>query len=342
VENAGNLTADATDAIGIQASGAGYAHIHNAGYASVTGQLDGTGILADVGGDAFVENTGDIVVRGLDRHATGVQVMSTYGDVELVNAAWINAFSYYDAIGVMAAGMQASVDNLGALYAYGGAGIAVGVRAIGMDGTRVSLADGSLLSAYAGGKYAYVVMALSGLGGVLVELEDGALVGIGAAGDGKGVGVLAATDSGEARVEVGGDLAVNAATTGIGILGTTNSGMVALYSAGGIDIHAAGGDAIGMIGEAQQPGGEVVIANDGSIVLVADTAGTTGIQATSYDGDVMVGNGGSIQADAAGTAIGIRAMAGGDGGAVIDNSGSLEVSAPLVAIGIIGQGTSTA
>jgi hypothetical protein len=350
---------------GILADWAGNIGLTN--YADIT-TYAADGIDAVGSGDISVDNSGSIDASGLGQ-VIGIYAYSDGGDVTVVNAAAISAYSYAGlADGIFASGVNVDISN-GADGSIDASGFdwAAGIEAQGSDITNVTN-DGTISAyAYAAGGYAFGIYAT----GADVTVANGGTI------DAQGYyanGIYVQT-AGDAAVDNGGTITTGGLYTSLYATGihAASSGLdsaVSVENGGDISVQGYAG-ATGIEALATGAGSSASASNSGDVYVgtyYKYAAGSTGIVA-SADGDASVDNSGGLEVVAAGVAYGAMALSfngdasatnSGDiavsntailyygatgivsssqnGSAFADNSGSIDVSTKYIGIGIDASG----
>ncbi|TWI01692.1 hypothetical protein IP90_02251 [Luteimonas cucumeris] len=365
--NDGNASID--NAGSISASGAGYAQLAygavvqvDAGDALVTnsgdisadnsyGSARGVIVRSSAGGDATVDNDGNIIVTAtgtgeyLASDAIGVYVYVPGGTATVNNTGSIAVSSASGlADGVFAAGAVANVDNSGSISADGytwGAGI----EAQGDDAASVTNTGDISASATAyvvadpeagtEGIYghAYGIYASGGDGGVMVD-NQGSIAATGPYATGVyayggGIGGAQVSNSGDITAT-----ADNGFATGIKAVTSVEYSDIAIENTESGSIVATGmNGASGIVALATGTGSSGTVENAGSIYAATTVyySSAEGI-VVSADGDANIGNSGTITIGYGDYAYGGLALAFA-GDANVDNSGSVVVNGGFDAVG---------
>jgi hypothetical protein len=329
-------------AAGIEAQGVDSVAVTNAGDIAVQtyGVSEGFGIYA-AGGQASVDNSGTVYVRGYDQ-STGIyargDAMASVTNSGAVYAGYFdNGYSSSYALALLAVsggeGSEVAIDNSGYLRAISfSSSSGAEARALGTGGS-ASVVNSGDVAAFAlsnGGSAAGLVAAADG--DATVD-NAGTLY---AYSGGMAYGALAVAFNGEASVTNSGDItSINTAFpnySAYGIVSSSQNGGAMADNSGSIYTYSpyigVGMAVTGMTGAA--------VTNSGDIESNAWVS--YGIRASSGQGDVSIDNSGSIYAHYTGyyspyLAFGVRAeTVAGD--IAVDNSGDIASVASRQSIGI--------
>ncbi|MGQ4583988.1 hypothetical protein [Lysobacter sp. F60174L2] len=317
------------------------------------GSARGVIVRSSAGGDASVDNAGNIVATAtgtgeyLPSDAIGVYVYAPGGLASVDNSGAIVASSATGlADGVFAAGAVADVYNSGSITADGytwGAGIeaqgddaasVVNTGSIAASATAYAPADPEAGTDAVYG-HAYGVYATGGDGGVSVD-NQGSITATGPYATG-----VYAYDSGIGGIQVdnSGDITANAANgfaTGVNAVTNVEYSDIAIQNADTGSITATGmNGASGIVALATGTGSSASVDNAGDVYAATTVyySAAEGIVA-SADGDASIANSGSITIGYGDYAYGGLALAFA-GDADVDNSGTVAVNGGLSGYGFV-------
>jgi hypothetical protein len=335
-------------AAGVEAQGSDSVAVTNAGDIAVQtlGVGEGFGIYA-AGGQASVDNSGTVYVRGYDQ-ATGVyargDAMASVANSGAVYAGYFdNGFSSSYATALMAVtggeGSEAAIENSGYLSAISFASSSgAEARALGTGGSASVANDGDVVA---------VALSTGGSAAGLVAAADGDATidnagTLYALSGGMSYGALAVAFNGEASVTNSGDItSINTAYpyySAYGIVSSSQNGSATADNSGSIYAYSP------YIGVGMEVAGLEGATTTNSGDIESNAWVSYGIRASSGQGDVSVDNSGGIYAHYTGyyspyLAFGVHAeTVGGD--IAVDNSGDIGSAAARQAFGIFASSTS--
>ena len=296
------------EATGMTAFAAVYAGIDNAGSVSVTaGTYAATGLYAyahQVGGDAMIANSGDVVAYSPTTIAYGARAEVLDGNASIDNSGSLAAYGQ-TSVGAVAeataVGNVAVISNSGSITSASITGNAFGAISVGMDSTINNSGD-----VFAEAGYLAVGAEVAGYYSAALNTTAGSSI-----------------------------LASSAIDTAVGTIASAYAGSVTVNSAGDVRAETVSGRAYGMY-----LGGDISVdvTNSGIInASASDAAGSAKALFAYSIGDVTITNSGTISADHDNIAVAVQLYSA-DGTARVYNSGTIETSAaPGGSFAIVGH-----